>query len=219
MSKTAETDGYVRLWRKLMSSNMYKALNSKQRDVMIQCLLMANQQPQDSIWNGEKIKTNPGQFVTSLKKLEDRCAEDVNIRTIRYTIDKLEKWDFISYETSPEGRLITIVNWSKYQDADFEPPKKPKSNEEVNEMLEKRKEKFKEMMMPYKEKYDREILNTFYLYWTEPNKSKSKMRFEMEKTFEIGRRLSTFKRNEIKWSIKRKPEPIEPNYKKNPIAL
>ena len=95
---------------------------------------MANQQPQETTWNGEKLKTTPGQFVTSLKKLEDRCAEDVNVRTIRYTLDKLEKWDFISYETSPEGRLITIVNWSKYQDADFEPPKKPKEPEKQKDL-------------------------------------------------------------------------------------
>ena len=32
-------------------------------------------------------------------------------------------------------------------------------------------------------------------YWTEPNKSCTKMRFELEKTWSLGRRLKTWNRN------------------------
>lgn len=35
-------------------------------------------------------------------------------------------------------------------------------------------------------------INKFISYWTEPNKSGSKERYEMERTFEVGRRLATW---------------------------
>ena len=47
--------------------------------------------------------------------------------------------------------------------------------------------------------YDESILNGFVDYWTEPNKSKSKMKFELEKTWETKRRLKTWANNQKKW--------------------
>ena len=42
--------------------------------------------------------------------------------------------------------------------------------------------------------------NKFLDYWTEENKSGTKMRFEMERTFDIRRRLTRWKDNSNKWS-------------------
>ncbi len=42
------------------------------------------------------------------------------------------------------------------------------------------------------EEYQKEMLQKFCNYWTEPNKSKTKMRFELEKVFDITRRLVTW---------------------------
>jgi hypothetical protein len=47
--------------------------------------------------------------------------------------------------------------------------------------------------------YEESILNGFVDYWTEPNKSKSKMKFELEKTWETKRRLKTWANNQKKW--------------------
>jgi len=47
--------------------------------------------------------------------------------------------------------------------------------------------------------YDESILNGFVDYWTEPNKSKSKMKFELQKTWETKRRLKTWAANQKKW--------------------
>jgi len=56
------------------------------------------------------------------------------------------------------------------------------------------------------------MLKSFCDYWTEPNKSKTKMRFELEKTFEIGRRLATWSSRDKTFT---KPEPqAEPLYYK-----
>ena len=42
----------------------------------------------------------------------------------------------------------------------------------------------------------------FIDYWTETNKSNSKMKFEMEKTFDIKRRLARWAKNDKKWNKK-----------------
>jgi hypothetical protein len=45
-----------------------------------------------------------------------------------------------------------------------------------------------------------EMANEFLNYWTEKNSSGTKMRFELEKTFEIKRRLIRWKSNQSKWN-------------------
>ncbi len=47
--------------------------------------------------------------------------------------------------------------------------------------------------------YKESILNGFIDYWTEPNKSKSKMKFELQKTWETKRRIKTWAANQKKW--------------------
>lgn len=64
------------------------------------------------------------------------------------------------------------------------------------DVLEKNKEEFKESIKPYLEKYDRDLLNDFFEYWTEPNKSGTRMRFQLEKTWDIGRRLARWAKNQ-----------------------
>ncbi len=58
--------------------------------------------------------------------------------------------------------------------------------------FEARKEEFYNSLVPYVSKYGREMVRNFFDYWSEPNKSHSKMRFELEKTWDVSRRLSTW---------------------------
>ena len=63
-----------------------------------------------------------------------------------------------------------------------------------------RKKDFYDSLVPFVEKYTKEIIRSFFDYWTEMNKSKTKMRFEQQKTWELEKRLATWKRNEEKWN-------------------
>jgi len=47
--------------------------------------------------------------------------------------------------------------------------------------------------------YDESILNGFIDYWTEPNKSNTKMKFELNKTWKTALRLKTWATNQKKW--------------------
>lgn len=58
-----------------------------------------------------------------------------------------------------------------------------------------RKQKFTESLKPYLKIYGNEMLNSFYLYWTEHGDNDKKMRFEKEKTFGLKQRLERWSKN------------------------
>ena len=70
-----------------------------------------------------------------------------------------------------------------------------KKQSRLQDNLEKRREKFSKSLDDYIDDYSVEVLEDFMEYWTEPNKSATKMRFELEKTWSLGRRLKTWNRN------------------------
>ena len=60
----------------------------------------------------------------------------------------------------------------------------------------KRKDEFGKTLVPYMEKYGKEMIRAFFDYWGELNKSETKMRYEMHKTWEVNLRLATWAKNE-----------------------
>ena len=65
----------------------------------------------------------------------------------------------------------------------------------IKNNIDARKLKFADTLKPFLEKYGREMLTDFYKYWTEPNKSGTKFKQEMLKTWDTSRRLETWSRN------------------------
>ncbi|MFY7733585.1 MAG: DUF6291 domain-containing protein [Bacteroidia bacterium] len=59
-------------------------------------------------------------------------------------------------------------------------------------------ENFKNEIFSYSEIYSKDMLEKFYLHWSEKN-SKQKMKFELEKTWETKKRLSKWHANSLKW--------------------
>jgi hypothetical protein len=112
-------EGWIKLHRSLHESNMYRALNSKQRDVMIQCLILANHSEKEWLWGSKIYICKPGQFITSLGNLQKRCGPGVRIQSVRTALLVLEKWNFLTNKSTKVGRLITICNWDKYQGGVF----------------------------------------------------------------------------------------------------
>ena len=50
--------------------------------------------------------------------------------------------------------------------------------------------------------YTKDMIEAFYDYWSEPTPSGKKMKYELEKTWDVSRRLRTWKRNESKYGGK-----------------
>lgn len=55
-----------------------------------------------------------------------------------------------------------------------------------------RKEKFYASLIPFVDKYGKDMIREFFDYWSEMNRSKSKMRFEQQSTWELALRLKTW---------------------------
>lgn len=84
-------------------------------------------------------------------------------------------------------------------------------NESVNVIvkennIESRKLKFASTLQPFLLTYGKDFLNDFYKYWTEPNKSNTKFKQELEKTWSLERRLETWAKNEKNFERKVAPK-------------
>jgi len=67
----------------------------------------------------------------------------------------------------------------------------------INNNISNRRDEFIIEVLTFK--YDESILNGFIDYWTEPNKSNTKMKFELNKTWKTELRLKTWSANQKKW--------------------
>lgn len=63
-----------------------------------------------------------------------------------------------------------------------------------------REQQFYNSLAKYVETYGKEMVRKFYDYWREPNKSKSKMRWEQERTWDLGLRLKKWETNDFKFN-------------------
>jgi hypothetical protein len=84
---------------------------------------------------------------------------------------------------------------AQYQQA---PPPTPSPNEDKEERLQRMTDRFIEELRPYEAEFGAQMLNEFFLYWSEPNKSRTKIRKDMQPTWDTHRRLLTWQRNNKK---------------------
>ena len=98
---------------------------------------------------------------------------------------------------------VTLLEKNGYT---ITPPSEPITIDttELNKCkLEARRQAFIEELRKYQGTYSNTMLNEFYVFWSEANKSFTKMRFELQSTFEIGRRLATWaKRSNNRYGTK-----------------
>jgi len=79
--------------------------------------------------------------------------------------------------------------------------------ERINKNTLSKSENFKAEVFSYD--YPQSMLESFYDYWSEPNKSKTKERWQLQPTFEIGRRLKTWAKREKSFKPKKTMSKID----------
>jgi len=77
---------------------------------------------------------------------------------------------------------------------------KPRLNGHSKESIESRMEAFRQKVLLYKNQYDKEILESFFIHWAEPDEVSNLLRLEMEKVFDIPTRLAKWKMTDKKIS-------------------
>ena len=72
--------------------------------------------------------------------------------------------------------------------------------------IDKRQDKFIDQVnnVIKQKKYSNDETNNFVNFWTERNNANTKMRFELQQTFDISRRLATWVRNNKEWKLDKK---------------
>lgn len=75
--------------------------------------------------------------------------------------------------------------------------------------IELRKKDFSDTLNPFLEFYGRDLLNDFYAYWTEPNKSNTKFKKELERTWDLKRRLETWAKNDRNFQKNKTPSKMQ----------
>ena len=144
--------------------------------------------------------------ITALSNKEGYCfatnryfAElyGVTKNTVSLWVSQLNNKGFISVTLIKRGEQITerrigiIIN-----DVRANLKKEDLNNTSINNTnnISLRKEKFYDDIL--KLESDKKILEEFVLYWSELNRSKTKMRFELEKTWDLNARLKRWKRSQ-----------------------
>ena len=98
---------FIKLNRKIVDWKWYS--NPVVRSLFIHCLIMAN-------WTGgtwQNITYERGQFITSLPSLSEELG--FTIQKIRTALTHLKSTGEITDQTTNKYRVITVVNYEKYQ--------------------------------------------------------------------------------------------------------
>lgn len=107
--------GWIKLYRNLLEKSIWKNSTPEQKVILMVVLLLANHKYNQWEWHGEQFTCQPGQFVTSLESLLYYSGKNISIQKIRTALKKFKKYEFLTWETTNTGSLITVVNWDKYQ--------------------------------------------------------------------------------------------------------
>jgi hypothetical protein len=86
------------------------------------------------------------------------------------------------------------------------------------EKAKQRAKDFYKELTPFIDLYPKAMLRAFFDYWSELNKSKTKMKIEMQETWDLAKRLSTWERNEFKFSKNKDPGTSKANGTNAPAA-
>ena len=118
----------------------------------------------------------------------------------RHQIESSVKgWERASKEplstTPPTTPPATLSTAKQEEEGQGEVEEKEKEEDKVQLTILNRESDFKNSLQPFLEQYGKDLLNDFYLYWTEKKPKGKKMLFELQKTFDIERRLARWSKN------------------------
>lgn len=105
--------GWVKVHRKLSEKVFYRK-DSEKVHLWIHLLICANRDEREELLGGKPIKCNSGQFTTGRKQLSEATGiNESKIERILTYFEKIEQQ--IEQQKTSTNRLISILNWSEYQ--------------------------------------------------------------------------------------------------------
>jgi acylphosphatase len=175
--------GWIKLHRKIIENGVFS--NAELLKVFIWCLIRANSGTKDKNVYDVKLKT--GQFITG----RISASEELTMRpsTVHNRLNRLQRMQYIKLKSTTKYTIVEVIKFSKYQIDSNNAPKTP---------IFERLSNFIDEVEVFANGYDKNALESFISYWTETNKSKTKMKFELQQTWNTKLRL-------INWMKRAKP--------------
>ena len=209
--------GWVSLYRKTLDNPILRTSKKFSTfEAWIWLLLNVNHKERKVVMGTSIYKVKKGGMITSQKKLCKLFGWG-NSR-LRTFLLLLQKDEMIVVKTNKKLTQISLLNYDTYQDSKPQPTHKqtttkslPNTNNNVNnDNKEIRETKFNNRVKEiFNEKHSScsdQVYADFCNYWTESNMSGTKMKFEMQKTFDIARRLAKWIQNSKDWNVEGKVE-------------
>lgn len=163
------------------------------------------------------VKLDKGQFIFGRHKAEEELFIDGS--TIYKLMKKFsDEWSMIKIESNNRYSIVTILNFNKFQENLIKEKRKSNrrvaaeeqqsssrvtakeqqsntyNNDNNDNNIVLRANKFHEGLLPYVATYGQDLVEEFFQYWTEPNKTGKRMRYESQDFFDVPRRLVTWNR-------------------------
>tara|TARA_R110000868_G_scaffold402189_1_gene678315 strand:+ start:264 stop:950 length:687 start_codon:yes stop_codon:yes gene_type:complete len=170
------------------------------------------------------------------KQRFNNCLNDLN-QLLEFDIIKVDEKDYINInfldeqmesfisisskraESGRKGAIAKQMPSKSKASANIEEKRRVEEIREDKSILKKdileRKNEFSLQSNQFKNNYSEKIIKEFIDYWTESNLQGKKMKYEMQKTFDINLRLKKWYENSLKFGQNSKPQNKTNTYTSN----
>ena len=221
--------GWISLHRKILDNPILTRGKAYSRfEAFVYMLLKANHKDNKIVIGNKLIKIKTGSFLTSQKKLMKEF--NWGISRLRAFLKLLQDDEMIVVNSNAISTMITINNYSELQglqtatklqvnrnQTGSKSQVKTNNNDNTlnNDNNINKEQSFidlvKKIVIEKKKDIPDDVIDDFCTYWTEKNIAGKKMLWEMQRTFDISRRLDRWLKNNKDWNVKTKKPAV--NYK------
>ena len=149
-------------------------------------------------------KSRVADILTKLRKSGLIYTANFNGRKRFLKVKNIPKYDIVDIGGTPKNGKADFLKTGR-QTSYKQEGRLPENRNHINIVykykykIKEREKKFKEQVLEFHPQYSSEMLNNFFNYWSEQNKSGTKMLFELKPTWDLSKRLNTWARNEGKF--------------------
>jgi hypothetical protein len=205
-----EKGGYIAISRKLFQHELYTEKREYSRfeawvDLIQLCAFEDNN---SMLFKGRVVKWERGQTIASVRYLQQRWNWK-SVDKVFCFLELLRNQEMIQTDKEQGIGRITLCKYDDYnpkpnrnRNTDRTPTEHRPNNikeynkEELIKVREVRAQDFYSSLVSYVGKYSKEMVRAFYDYWSEWNKSGTKMKWELKETWEVSKRLATWNKRE-----------------------
>lgn len=111
-------EGFFKVWRELFDKPIWLNSSPEHKSILFTILKMAKWKEEQWEWKGKKYYCKPGEFITSIGKIQIASGKGISRQNVRSGLNRLKKLDFLTYQSTDgykDGIKVIINNWGMYQ--------------------------------------------------------------------------------------------------------